>query len=150
MRMIAMTLSGHGRSREKLPLAGTSIVAANFIVTIWHVYVLGRLQPEMTGAQLVLFGGAINLVPICAMALLWTSRQRTAGLIFAVFFGVVFTIELYEHFLRPGADNVFTMAPGAWTLPHRLSASLLVVVDALGCLFGIYAAVRDRSGRAAI
>jgi hypothetical protein len=119
-------------------------------VTIWHVYVLGQLQPGMTGAQLVLFGGAINLIPICAMALLWTSRQRAAGLIFAVFFSVVLTIGLYEHFLRPGTDNVFTMSPGAWTMPYRLSASLLVVIDALGCLFGIYAAVRDRSSRAAI
>lgn len=136
---------------EALPFGGALIVAANLIVTIWHVYVLGKLQPEMTATQLTLFAAAINVIPLCAAALLWSSWRRSAALIFAVFFGAVLAIGLYQHFLRAGPDNVVTMAPGACSMPYRWSAALLVAVDALGCLFGLYAALCDRrGGRAAI
>lgn len=46
---------------EALPFGGALIVAANLIVTIWHVYVLGKLQPEMTATQLTLFAAVINV-----------------------------------------------------------------------------------------
>lgn len=125
------------RPGDIVAVSGTLIVAANLILTIWHVYMLGKLQPEMTAAQLTLFAAAINVIPLCATTLLWTEWRRTAGAIFVLFFGVVLAIGLYEHFLRAGPDNVFTMTPGAWTQPYRWSAALLVILDALGCLFGI-------------
>ncbi len=132
------------RPGDILTISGTLITAANLALTIWHVHVLAKLQPEMTATQLTLFAVAINVIPLCAMVLLWTAWRRTARLIFALFFGVVLIIGLYQHFLRAGPDNVFTMAPGAWTQPYRWSAALLVIVDALGCLFGIAAAARGR------
>lgn len=139
------------RAGATLPVGGTLIATVNLIVTIWHVYVLGKLQSDTTATQLTLFAAAINVIPLGAAALLWSSWRRSAGLIFAAFFGAVLAIGLYEHFLRAGPDNVVTMAPGAWTTPYRWSATLLVIVDALGCLFGLYAAACDRRvGRAAI
>ena len=145
----AATLARHTPS-DHTPIRGTLIAAANAVVTIWHVYVLGRLQPDMTTTELTLFAAAINVIPICAMALLWTSWRRSAGLIFAAFFAVVLTIGIYEHFLRAGADNIFTMASGTWALPYRLSAVLLVMVDAAGCLFRHHAATGNRGGRTAM
>ncbi len=132
------------------PVSGTLIVAANFVLTIWHVYVLGKLQPDMTATQLTLFAAGINVIPLSAAALLWSAWRRTAGLIFALFFGAVLTIGLYQHFLRAGPDNVFTITPGPWTQPYRWSAALLVVVDAFGCLFGVGAAMRARGSHVAI
>jgi hypothetical protein len=33
---------------DHTPMLGTLIAAANAIITIWHVYVLGKLKPNMT------------------------------------------------------------------------------------------------------
>ena len=94
----------------------------------------------MTSAQLVLFGSAINLIPLGAAALLWTPLRAVAGWVLVVFFGVVTVIGGYEHFLRAGPDNVLTMMSGPWSAPFRLSAVLLVLLEALGFYVGLRAA----------
>ncbi len=70
--MTMTMLSRETRPGDIVAVSGTLIVAANLVLTIWHVYVLGKLQPEMTATQLTLFAAAINVIPLCAMASLWT------------------------------------------------------------------------------
>jgi len=65
--------------------------------------IIARAGTPLT--QLTLFGATINVIPICAMELLWASWRQSAGLIFAAFFAVVLTIGVYEHFWRAGADR---------------------------------------------
>jgi hypothetical protein len=52
----------------------------------------------------------------------------------------VIVIGGYEHFLRAGPDNVLAMMSGPWSAPFRLSAVLLVLLDALGFYVGLRAA----------
>jgi hypothetical protein len=49
---------------------GTLVVLVNFVLTVWHLYVLGKLHPAMTGPQLALIGSAINLIPLIGAVLL--------------------------------------------------------------------------------
>jgi hypothetical protein len=121
----------------RLPLHGTLIAVGNCALTFWHLNVLGNLHPDMTGTQLALFAGAINLIPLSAAALLWTPLRAIAGWILVAFFGVVIMIGGYEHFLRAGPDNVLTMMSGPWSAPFRLTAVLLVLLEALGFYVGL-------------
>jgi hypothetical protein len=116
---------------------GTLVVLVNFVLTVWHLYVLGKLHPAMTGPQLVLIGSGINLIPLMGAALLWTRFRRIAGWLLAIFFGAVLVIGAYEHFISSGPDNFFEMAAGAWTRSFRASAVLLILVEALGCWMGV-------------
>lgn len=81
----------------------------------------------------------IFIAPILAAVLLW-SRYRRAGawLLFASMTGsLVFGLEY--HFLIPGADNVFTLQPGAWRTPFQVSAALLLLLQGIGSVVGVWA-----------
>ena len=47
-----------------------------------------------------------------------------------------FVFDLAYHFLIPGPDNVFTLQPGAWLIPFRVSSVMVVAVSGLGSLVG--------------
>ncbi|MCA1717367.1 MAG: hypothetical protein LC781_11230 [Actinobacteria bacterium] len=61
---------------------------------------------------------------------MWLFLASMAG---ALIFGLVF------HFLVSGPDNVFTLNPGAGREAFRFSAALIALVEALGCVAGIWA-----------
>jgi hypothetical protein len=84
----------------------------------------------------------IFLAPVVAAVLLW-SPYRLAGawLLFGSMAGS-FAFDLAYHFLIEGPDNVFTLEPGAWLMPFRLSAVLLVATSGLGALVGGWAVLR--------
>ncbi len=84
----------------------------------------------------------IFLAPVVAAVLLW-SPYRLAGawLLFGSMAGS-FAFDLAYHFLIEGPDNVFTLEPGAWLMPFRLSAVLLVATSGLGALAGGWAVLR--------
>jgi hypothetical protein len=63
---------------------------------------------------------------------------ETGGWLLLASFGVAFVIGSYEHFIADGADNVFTMARGQWTVSFQVSASLLLLLDVVGCLFAAH------------
>ena len=84
----------------------------------------------------------IFLFPIVAAVLLW-SPYRLAGawLLFGSMVGSL-VFDLAYHFLLEGPDNVFTLEPGAWLVPFRLSAVWLVAMSGLGVLVGGWAVFR--------
>ena len=84
----------------------------------------------------------IFLFPIVAAVLLW-SPYRLAGawLLFGSMAGSL-VFDLAYHFLLEGPDNVSTLEPGAWLVPFRLSAVLLVAMSGLGVLVGGWAVFR--------
>ena len=84
----------------------------------------------------------IFLFPIVAAVLLWsTYRLAGAWLLFGSMAGSL-VFDLTYHFLLEGPDNVSTLEPGAWLVPFRLSAVLLVAMSGLGVLVGGWAVFR--------
>ena len=120
------------------------IVVANVMLTAWHLYVRGHLDSPMTPIGVGLFGVAINVVPLFAAALIWL-RFKSGAWMLAAFFGMVAIIGAYEHFLRAGLDNVFTMADGPWTWSFRVTATLLFALDVLAFCFGLAVGARTAS-----
>ena len=82
--------------------------------------------------QVLLFAGLANMVPLVAVIFLWAHFPRVGGWLL-LFLAVPLAIGGYSHFLSPGSDNVFRMAPGELTLAFRISALLLLVLELLCC-----------------
>jgi hypothetical protein len=112
---------------------GTAMVilatAVNLLHGISHV---GQEVLSLQVWQWAYVTCVIFLAPVVAALLLW-SPYRLAGawlLLGSMAGSLVF--DLAYHFLIEGPDNVFTLEPGAWLVPFRLSAVLLVATSGLG------------------
>src|SRR5215217_3737541 len=128
------------KTMRKVALYGTVAVilatVANVLHTVSHA---GQYLMSLPAWQLVYVTVVLYLAPIVAVVLLW-SRFRRAGawLLFASMAGSS-VFGLAYHFVVPGPDNVFAWHPGAWRAPFQVSAALLLLVDGIGCLIGVWA-----------
>ena len=124
---------------RKVALGGTLTVVLATLVRILHGDSHTGHQVPLAAWQWAYVVVVVLLAPVVAVVLLWT-RQRRAGawLLLAsmsgsLVFGLVF------HYLVPGPDNVLAPTPGAGGEAFRFSAALVALVDALGCVVGIWA-----------
>jgi hypothetical protein len=85
-----------------------------------------------TPQRVPLFAILANLIPVVAVILLWAHFPKV-GAWLLLFLAVPLAIGGHSHFLSPGSDNIFRMAPGALTLAFRVSAVLLLVLEILSC-----------------
>ena len=108
---------------------------SHFAVVIWHLILLLKVQPNTPRLALVLLL-IVNLIPILAIIVLQSGHPRLAGWMIVVPLGVALVIGIYAHFLSSGTDNVFRMPPGEWRSSFQLTALLLAVLEALGCIIG--------------
>lgn len=123
-------------SRQRLLLWGALVVAAHFMVVLWHLVVLIRVQPSfpmLGGVMLVV----INLLPIAGVVAFAKGASRLAASLIVIPLGVALVIGGYSHFLSPGSDNVLRMPPHGLTLEMQISAALLAVLEALGSWLGV-------------
>lgn len=123
-------------SRRKLLLWAALVVVAHFLVVLWHLVMLLRVQPgfPMLGALALILA---NLIPIAGVVAFAKGARRLATLLIVIPLGVALVIGGYTHFLSPGSDNVLRMPSGGFTFPFQISAALLVSLEALGCCLGV-------------
>jgi hypothetical protein len=84
-----------------------------------------------------MFVGTVNLLPFVAVVLLNTRSSPLAGWLLLVPFGLALTAGVITHFFSPGPDNVFRIPAGPWTWSFRISAVLLIVLEAIGCWLAV-------------
>jgi hypothetical protein len=90
------------------------VVVAHWTVAVWHLFLAAKVLPAPN-----------NNVSWLAITLI------TCGHL------AVSIADLYEHFLHASANNVFTVAPGAWTPLFDASVFVLLALEIVGCLLGI-------------
>ena len=117
----------------------TFIVLAHAGVVFWHLLLVAKITPGLTGHQVLAATAAVNLVPTVALILLWAHFLRLAGFLLFLPLAVGLGIGGNEHFLTVGPLNVFHMAATPWALPFRVTAVLLLVLEVLGCWIAIRA-----------
>jgi hypothetical protein len=117
---------------NRFPIYGTLIVLGNCGAIAWHLLILARLHSMFGNGQILLITSLVNLVPFTAVILLWTRFRKIAGWLILVSLGIELLIGTYEHFLSASPDNVFWMAQGEWALQFRITAVLLLILEALG------------------
>lgn len=128
---------------RKLYWYATVVVLAHAVVVFWHLELLARLGTSLRFDQVLLFAGLANIVPLVAVILLWAHFPKVGGWLL-LFLAVPLAIGGYSHFLSPGSDNVFRMAPGEMTFGFRVSAVLLLVLELLSCWVAVEV-LRDSS-----
>jgi hypothetical protein len=121
---------------RKLYWYATLVVLAHAIVVDWHLELLARLGGALRPDQVPLFAGLANIIPLIALLSLWAHFLK-AGAWLLLFLAVPLAIGGYSHFVSPGSDNIFRMAPGELTFAFRISAVLLFTLEFLGCWLSV-------------
>jgi len=124
------------RPMRKLYWYATLVVLAHAVVVFWHLELLTRLGGVLKPDQVPLFASLANIIPLIALLSLWTHFPK-AGAWLLLFLAVPLAIGGYSHFVSPGSDNIFRMAPGELTSAFRISAVLLFTLEFLGCWLSI-------------
>jgi hypothetical protein len=95
------------------------------------------MPPGLPAPQILFVATAMNIAPVFGLLLLlWGRVDRLAAVLIVLPMAVMLVIGVYEHFLSSGPGNVFSLPASEWALSFRLSAVLLVVLEALGCWIG--------------
>lgn len=118
---------------KKLAVYTTLAVLAHAVIVVWHLFVLAKIPPGLTGQQILSAAVAINVVPLVGLVLLSTHYPRLASVLILIPLAVGLSAGGFEHFLSNGPDNVFRMAATEWTLTFTISAVLLAVLELGGC-----------------
>lgn len=109
--------------------------SGSFVVVLWHVSLLVKVQPSFPGVALLLLL-LVNLLPVGGIIAFSKGFPRVAASLVVVPLVVGLIIGGYSHFLSAGSDNVLRMSPGELTLPFQVSAVVLAALEALGCWVG--------------
>ena len=117
---------------------GTVIVLVHLLVNIVH-----GLAHRALGVGLSPLGSAfvvvvILILPLIAMALLWTMRKRVGLILLTLSMLGALLFGLYHHFVATGPDHVHAQPSGGWGDAFVLTSYLLLISEALGTYVGLY------------
>ena len=122
---------------------GTAMVVLATVFNLLHaISHFGQEVVLLQAWQWVYVTCVIFLAPVVAAVLLWSPYRLAGAWLLFSSMAASFVFDLAYHFLIEGPDNVFTLEPGAWLVPFRLSSVLLVVASGLGVLVGGWAVLR--------
>jgi hypothetical protein len=122
---------------KKLRIYSLLIIAAHWVVGVWHLLLVAKILPAPENNVSWIAISLFTLLHCGVAVACWKLSDRLSGLILCVFLVVALGSGIYEHFLAPGLNNIFRVPPSDWTAAFRASVFLLVVVEILGCWFGI-------------
>jgi hypothetical protein len=114
------------------------IVIAHWLVAVVHLFLAAEvlLAPNNHVSWVAIT--LITLGHLLVSIALWKLRDKLAGLVSLIFFLAALGADLYEHFLHASANNVFTVAAGDWTVRFDVSVFILLALEIVGCLLGIF------------
>ena len=123
-------------SRRKVLMWSVPVVTGHFLVVVWHLWLLVRVEPG-TPSFLPPILILMNLLPVAGLIVLANGSQRLAATLVTMPLGVALVVGFGAYFLSSGNDNVLHMPPGALRLSFQISAVLLTVLEAVGVLLGL-------------
>ena len=134
-----MGLSAQGETHQPMTKARTLallVVAAHWIVAIWHLFLAAKILPAPNNHVSWLAIVLITSGHVVVSILLWKLSDKVAGFVSLIFFLAAMSADLYEHFLHASQNNVFMVARGDWTTIFNISVFILLALEILGCLLG--------------
>jgi hypothetical protein len=114
------------------------VVVAHWVVAVVHLFFAAKVLPAPNNTVSWLAVTLITSGHLVVSVALWKLSDKPAGLVSLIFFLAALSADLYEHFLHASANNVFTVAPGDWTARFDASVFILLALEILGCLLGIF------------
>jgi hypothetical protein len=127
---------------SKVAYLATAVVVLSVAVNLLHTAShAGQHVISLPGWQLAYIAVVIYAAPVVAV-LLWTRYRLAGAWLLAASMAGSFVFGLVFHFLVSGADNVFTLPPGTWRTAFLVTAVLLLMLQMIGSLIGLWAAQR--------
>jgi len=119
---------------KKIAIAGTLVVLAHTVALVFHSLAHIRLEIFLGPLGNAFIYVVIVAAPPLALALLWTRWQRAGvWLLLASMFGSL-AFGAYNHFMVDSPDHVMNVPHGDWGNIFTVSAIMLAVVEAIGCV----------------
>jgi len=115
----------------------TGIVVLHLLVNLVHGTAHTKLQILLDPVSKAFVVVVILLLPLAAMVLLWTSRQRLGWLLLTVSMGAALLFGAFKHFLEMSPDQVGRQPAGTWAGLFAVTAYLLVLTEAAGTYVGL-------------
>jgi len=112
------------------------VVAAHWIVAIWHLFLAAKILPAPNNSVSWLAIILISSGHLAVSILLWKLSDKVAGFVSVIFFLAAMSADLYEHFLHASQNNVFMVTRGDWTAIFNASVFILLALEIAGCLLG--------------
>src|SRR2546427_4910194 len=121
---------------KRVALYGTVFVLIHLVINLLHGRAHTELHIGLSSFQLLFVVGVIMIGPLLALVLLWTPHQRLGLVLLAASMAGACLFGLYYHFIVPSPDHVAHVPEGYWGDLFRLTAVLLALSEALGCVLG--------------
>jgi len=117
---------------------GTLVVLGNLAVNIAHGKAHQQLQIMLSPRDEAFVIGVIIVCPVVAMIVMWVSRRRWGPLLLTLSMLGSLAFGAYKHFVATSNDLLRQAPAGMWGTIFVVTAYLLLVMEALGALVGIY------------
>jgi hypothetical protein len=121
-----------------IPAAATGIILVNLLVASLHGIAHAQLGVELSIWQQVFVVLVIVAAPLVSLALFWTRFRKLAAMTLFLSMSGALLFGLYYHFVEISSDHVRHLPEGDARLFFVVTAVLLIPVEALGTLYGLW------------
>jgi hypothetical protein len=115
----------------------TGIVLLHLAVNLVHGAAHAKLQILLDPPATAFVVTVILFLPLLAMALLWTSRQRLGWLLLTASMAAALLFGAFKHFWEMSPDHVGQQLAGPWASAFAVTAYLLLLTEAAGTYVGL-------------
>ncbi|MGB7923390.1 MAG: hypothetical protein WCF57_09115 [Pyrinomonadaceae bacterium] len=115
------------------------VVIVHALVSALHGAAHARLDVSLSQAQTLFVVVVITVAPLLAGLLLWRKQHIAGALLFLCSMVGALVFGVYNHFVASSPDHVAHVAAassGGWVAVFQVTAALLAVVEAVGCVVG--------------
>jgi hypothetical protein len=117
------------------------LILIHALVAALHGAAHVRLYVQLSLSQNIFVVVVITVLPLVAGLLIWKKRNLSgAGVLLCSMTGALF-FGVYNHFVSSSPDHVShvaVMSPAEWVIVFQVTALLLVLIEASGCLIGLW------------
>ena len=116
----------------------TLVVLAHLLINIAHGLAHRKLGVGLDLPGTIFVVVVILILPLVAMALLWTAAKRLGLILLSLSMFGSFVFGLYHHFLVMSSDHVHSQLPTPWGMTFVITAYALLFTEALGTYMGVH------------
>src|SRR5262245_56638501 len=123
---------------RRIAFYGTVLALIHLAIVLLHGRAHAELHIDLSSLQTIFVVGVIVIGPRLAMLLLWTRYQRAGLWLLTLSMTGACLFGLYNHFVALSPDHVTQVPHGSWGEVFRTTAVLLVIVDGVSAIAGLY------------
>jgi len=114
------------------------VVLTHLLISIVHGVAHRELHVELSPPGSLFVIVVVLILPLVAMALVWTARKRIGFILLSLSMLASFLFGLYHHFVVISRDHVHSQPSTPWGTAFIFTAYGLFITEAIGTYVGIH------------